>query len=89
LQRIGRALHVSSNKNIILKAETLPKLGDRVVDQNLRSIGTVFDLFGPVSSPYVSVKTDVEEPHRYVDQILYAVPSKPPRGKRGKRRKRK
>jgi len=86
LQRIGRTLHISSNKNIIVKAEELPKFGDKVVDENLSFVGTVFDIFGPVSSPYVSVKTTVEEPQRYVGHILYAVPSKPPREKRRKRK---
>jgi rRNA processing protein Gar1 len=85
LKRIGRALHISSNKNVILKAENLPKFGDKIVDKNLRSVGTVFDIFGPVSSPYVSVKTNVEESHRLVGHVLYAVPSKPPREKRRKR----
>lgn len=86
MQRIGRVLHISSNKNIILKAETLPKLGNKVMDENLRSVGTVFDIFGPVSSPYVSVKTAAEEPHRFVGHILYSVSSKPPREKRRKRK---
>jgi len=86
LKRIGRTLHISSNKNIILKAESLPKLGDKVVDENLRSVGMVFDIFGPVSSPYISVKTAVEESHHLVDHILYTVPAKPPREKRRNRK---
>jgi len=86
LQRIGRALHISSNKNIILKAENPPKSNDKVVDKNFRSIGTVFDIFGPVSAPYVSVKTDVTEPHHLVGHVLYAVPSKSPK-KKGRKRK--
>jgi len=84
LQRIGRALHISSNKNIIIKAENLPKIGDRVVDENLSSIGMIFDIFGPVSSPYLSVKTDAEKPHSLVGHVLYAVPSKSPWEKRRK-----
>ena len=86
MKRIGRTLHISSNKNIILKAESLPKLGDKVVDENLRSVGMVFDIFGPVSAPYLSVKTAVEEPHQLVDHILYTVPAKPPKEKRRKRK---
>ena len=86
MQRIGRALHISSNKNIILKVENPPKFNDKVVDKNLRSVGTVFDIFGPVSSPYVSVKTDVKEPQSLVGHVLYAVPSKPPRKERRKKK---
>jgi len=59
---------------MILKAENLPRIGDQVVDQNLKSVGAVFDIFGPVSFPYVSVRPNVEEPRRFVEQTLYAVP---------------
>ena len=86
MQRIGRALHISPNKNIILKAENLPKIGNRVMDELLRSVGTVFDIFGPVSSPYVSVKPHVEEPHRLVSHVLYAASSRAPKEKRRKRK---
>jgi len=75
LQRIGSVLHVSSTKNMILKAENIPHIGDKVVDENLHDVGTVFDVFGPVSTPYVAVRTSVEEPSRLIDHILYAVPS--------------
>ena len=66
---------MSSTKNMILKAENLPNIGDRVVDKNLNQVGTVFDVFGPVSSPYVAVRPSVEEPSLFVGHILYAVPS--------------
>jgi len=46
----------------------------------------VFDIFGPVSSPYISIKTDAKEPHRLVGHVLYATPSKHPREKRRKRK---
>lgn len=68
-------LHVSSSKNLILKAEKLPRIKDKVVDENLKSVGTVFDVFGPVSSPYVAVKPSVEEPKRFVNHVLYVFPS--------------
>jgi RNA-binding protein len=86
LQRIGHVLHVSSSKNVILKAENVPRIGDNVVDENLKSVGTVFDVFGPTSSPYVAVKPSVKDPQRFVNSILYAVPSKPARKERKKKR---
>jgi len=85
LQKIGRILHISSSKKAVLKAEKLPRIGDNVVDEKMEPLGTVFDIFGPVSSPYISVKTDMGDPDRLLDRVLYAVPSK--LGK--KRRKRR
>ncbi len=74
MQRIGRVLHISSDRNIILKAEKLPRIGARVIDEKLKPVGKVFDIFGPVSSPYVKVKTKVKETERLVGRVLYAAP---------------
>jgi len=86
LQRIGHVLHLSSSGNVILKAENVPRIGDEVADENLKSVGKIFDVFGPVSSPYVAVKPNVKDPHRFVNNILYAIPSKPGRKERKKKR---
>jgi len=86
LQRIGHVLHVSSSRNVVLKAENVPRIGDEVVDENLKSVGTVFDVFGPTSSPYVAVKPNVKDPRHLINRILYAVPSKPGRRERKKKR---
>ena len=75
LQRIGSVLHVSSGKSMILKADNIPRIGDKAVDDKLHHVGTVFDVFGPVSSPYVAVKPSVDEPSFFVGHVLYAVPS--------------
>lgn len=87
MQRIGRVLHISSNRNMILKAESLPRIRDRVVDEKLEPVGTVFDIFGPVSSPYVSVKTEIGDLHRLVNRVLYFIPSS--KSNKVKRRRRK
>jgi RNA-binding protein len=60
---------------MILRAEHVPHIGDRVVDEKLHDVGKVFDVFGPVSSPYVAVRPSVEEPSLLVDHVLYTVPS--------------
>jgi RNA-binding protein len=82
LIRLGRVLHVSSNKNIIVKAENTPKMGEMVVDENLKPIGEVFDIFGPVSSPYVAVKPKTMKTDVLVGKVLYVLPSK--KGRREK-----
>jgi RNA-binding protein len=87
LQRIGLVLHVSSSRSLILKAEHVPRLGDKVVNDGLSSVGTVFDVFGPVSSPYVAVKPSVDEPSLLVGHSLYAVPSAKSKWRRERRRR--
>jgi RNA-binding protein len=86
LQRIGQVLHVSSSRNMILKAENVPRIGNKVLDENLKPVGIIFDVFGPTSSPYVAVKPSIHNPQDLVKRILYAVPSKFGNKKRKKRR---
>jgi len=85
LYRIGRILHLSNTKNIILKAENIPHIGDAVTDEKLKPVGTVFDVFGPTSSPYVAVKPQVNSPAQQVNQVLYSTPAKATRTKRRRR----
>ncbi|MEM2876027.1 MAG: hypothetical protein QXL67_03635, partial [Candidatus Bathyarchaeia archaeon] len=53
------------------KGESKPNLGDKVLNEDRRPIGTIFDVFGPVSSPYISVKTCVDKPSTLINKILY------------------
>ncbi|MEJ2242247.1 MAG: Gar1/Naf1 family protein [Candidatus Bathyarchaeota archaeon] len=85
MNRIGSVLHVSKTKNMILKAENIPRIGDQVTNEELKSIGIVFDVFGPTSSPYVAVKPYIQNPEQFVNQILYTTSSKNRRRKRRKR----
>lgn len=75
MQRIGSVVHISSSGNLILKAENVPRIGDQALDENLKAVGMVFDVFGPVSNPYVAVRPRVDEPSRFVQRVLYAAPS--------------
>jgi len=71
LQRLGRVLHVTPSRNMVVRAEMSPKIGEKVVDEKLKQVGTVFDVFGPVSKPYVAVKPSTEDPKTLVNQNLY------------------
>jgi len=85
LNRIGCVLHVSNTKNMIIKAENIPRIGDKVANEKLKPVGTVFDVFGPTSSPYVAVKPITQNPEQLINQVLYAIPSKSGRNKRIRR----
>ncbi|HXX88017.1 MAG TPA: Gar1/Naf1 family protein [Candidatus Acidoferrum sp.] len=75
MRRLGSVLHLSPSRNIILKAENSPKIGEQVVDENLKPVGTVFDIFGPVSSPYAAVRPATRDPEKLVGKKLYVIPS--------------
>lgn len=74
MQRLGLVLHVSPSRNIIVKVENTPKIGESVVDENLKPVGKVFDIFGPVPSPYAAVRPSVREVEKLTSRMLYVLP---------------
>jgi RNA-binding protein len=82
LQRLGKVLHMTPSQNVVIKAEKTPKIGSAVVDENLKPVGKVFDVIGPVSSPYAVVKPAVKYPAKLTDKQLYLLLSKKQRSKK-------
>jgi len=82
LQRLGKVLNVTPSQNIVVKTGKTPKIGSAVVDENLKVVGKIFDVIGPVSSPYVVVKPTIKEPEKLTNKQLYLLLSKNERSKR-------
>jgi len=76
LQRLGKVLSVTPSQSIVVKLDKAPKMGAAVIDENLKVVGRIFDIIGPVSSPYVVVKPSVKEPEKLVNRQLYVSPMK-------------
>ena len=76
LQRLGRVLHVTPSCSVIVKVENLPRIGQTVVDENLRALGRVTDIIGSVSSPYAAIRPTSSEVGKLTGATLYAVPAK-------------
>jgi RNA-binding protein len=66
---------------MVIKTENAPKIGSNVVDETLQTVGKVFDIIGPVTSPYAVVRPAVREPGRLVNKQLYLLPSKKERSR--------
>lgn len=75
LRRLGSVLHFTDLGLAIIKnPPKLPKIGAAVVTENLLHVGMVSDIFGPVKSPYVSIK--VKDEYKEMlnkNTILYAL----------------
>lgn len=76
LQRLGRVLSVTPSQNIVVKLDKAPKMGAAVIDENLKVVGKVFDIIGPVSSPYAVVKPSGKDPEKLANRQLYMSPSR-------------
>lgn len=71
IKRLGKVLHLSKSGRLIVKSQLKVKPGSVTLSQDLKNIGTIFDIFGPVENPYISVKPSIRTPSNYVGQILY------------------
>jgi rRNA processing protein Gar1 len=70
LRKLGETLHVSSSsRNVIVRLESETRIGEPVMDSKGRRIGEVFDIFGPVDSPYASVKLKGDSSEASVTQL--------------------
>ena len=76
LQRLGKVLHVTPSQNVVIKVSNPPKIGAAVVDEKLKTVGKVFDVIGPVSSPYAVVKPAIKEPETLTIEQLYLLSRK-------------
>jgi RNA-binding protein len=81
LQRLGKVISVTSSQDLVIKTENAPKIGSEVVDETLKVVGKVFDIIGPVTSPYAVVKPSIKEPAKLANKQLYLLLSKTKRSK--------
>ena len=82
MQRLGKVVNVTPSQNVIVKIAELPKMGSAVVDESLKVVGKVFDIIGPVASPYAVVKPTIKTPEKLASKQLYLLLSKRERSKR-------
>ncbi len=76
MQRLGRVLTVTPSQNLVTKIEKPPKLGAQILDENLKVVGKVFDIIGPVTSPYAIIRPTIKDPEKLAHKQLYVSPSK-------------
>ncbi len=70
-KKIGHALHLAKSGNLIIKGEFFVKSTLPVYDDTGKKIGYVIETFGPINSPYVSVKLTTERTRKLLGKDLY------------------
>jgi RNA-binding protein len=88
MRRLSKVLHFSNQRHLILRVVSNQvkalKIGQAVVTKDLTEIGRIFDIFGPVNNPYISIRPDagVTDLKKYVGDVLYSFDEKKTRKKR-------
>ena len=76
MQRLGKVISVTPSQNFVVKLDKTPQIGATVIDENLKTVGRVFDIIGPVSSPYAVIKPTIKTPEKLANKKLYLLLSK-------------
>ena len=71
MNKLGMVLHTSGSGKLILRTKIRVKAGTEVLNEEFKPIGRVFELFGPVKNPYVSIISIADEPKQYIGHNLY------------------
>ena len=74
MRRLGEVLHLSKRGSLILRTEKTPPMGHQaiVLDKKANRIGTIIDVFGPVTQPYVAIRPFKEiDASTLIGQMLY------------------
>lgn len=79
-------LHRSKTGRLIVRLRAEARIGQPVLDERGKRVGQVFDIFGPVTAPYASIRMRDEETGQ-PDELYLGDSAE--RGPRPKRRKRK
>ncbi len=70
LAPLGKPEKLSKSGMLLVPIQptNLPKIGDKVVTRKMEQIGVVYDIIGPIISPYALIK-----PKKVVYEDLYVV----------------
>jgi len=74
MKRIGTVSRVAQGLAIVRAPDDeYASVGTAVVDEELQTVGSVVDVFGPVERPYLAVSpNDDVHPPALVGKVLYA-----------------
>lgn len=72
MRRLGTVLKVTKRGSIIVQTDKSPAIGAKVVDKKAQIVGRIQDVFGPVSAPYVSIRSkNKDDALKLINQIVY------------------
>lgn len=71
VSRLGEVVNVSGKTIIVQGKRVSPQIvGKIVIDKNMKNIGRVVDVFGPVDAPYAKIVLFSNSPD-FCDDVLY------------------
>ncbi|WP_457548897.1 H/ACA ribonucleoprotein complex subunit GAR1 [Archaeoglobus sp.] len=83
LKKIGKVSHVSKSGFIVVKAKEIPKIGSEVCNRKLEKVGYVYDIIGPIKSPFILIRPKDRKMLKKFDDELFVVEGGEDYGRKG------
>ena len=88
MKKLGKVAVITNKGDLLVRAPKPIRINSCIVNQELKTIGKVVDIIGPVSAPYIVVNTRQAEATAKKDETLYLFRTEPSRQKKSPRGKR-
>lgn len=77
MKKLGRVLHLTKSGHLIVASEVseLPHQNLEVFDDKLKVVGKIYDIIGPVKTPFISIKINPEyrNPEKIINKYVYII----------------
>ena len=73
MKKAGKIIHYTKYKVFVIEAVGKVIPNTYLVDNTGKKIGTVIDVIGPISKPFLVVKPLVNNPEKYVGKEVYYI----------------
>lgn len=83
LKKIGNISHMSKSGFIVVKAKNVPKIGSEVCNRKLEKIGHVYDIIGPVNSPFILIRPRDKNVFKRMEDELFVIERGEDYGRKG------
>ena len=55
MKKLGKVSVINKKGSILVKVNKAPRIGSKVVNQDIKSIGRIVDIIGPTHTPYAVI----------------------------------
>ncbi len=88
MKKLGKVSVIARNGNLLVKTSKPYRIGTPVVDQQIKRLGKIVDVIGPVRAPFIVVNTKGIGKQLKIGDVLYLMDKQPQRSTSSKRSKR-
>ena len=88
MKKVGKVAIIARNGKLLIKSSKPQRIGTPVVDQQIKRLGKIVDVIGPVRAPYIVVNTKGLGKKLKVGDVLYLMDKQPQRSTSSQRSKR-